>query len=102
MTLRLTRRTDLIFENRIFTNPIILTECKNILFKKCTFTDANLYQRVAITIKSCEVVGIDECEFENNNPIYAFRSRNLNVVNNHARNINAPMPRGVTRFFIFY
>lgn len=94
MVVSLTRRQNLVFKDRVFTEPLLLVECVDILFQNCTFTDKGFRDRVAITIKSSKNIGIDACSFEGCSAIYCFKSSHLNIVKCDAKNISAPMPRG--------
>jgi len=83
-----------LYVNQDITAPLVITNQSNIIIRNCTFTNAALKGKVAITLSSCTNAIVEDCYFENTNPVYALNSSFIDVINNTAISINAPIPRG--------
>lgn len=84
----------LTLENEVFQEPLNFIQCKQISILNCIFIASALEGQVAIMLNACDDVIIRDCKFSDNQPIYAFKSKNITVAKNDAFDITCAKPRG--------
>lgn len=74
--------------------PLVLSGIDDAVIDSCTFTDAKLQGKVAITLKNCKRIKIIDCAFKGCGCIYAVSCSDLQVLSCKADDIMCKFPRG--------